>query len=206
MPDDHRFNRRNFFRSGFRELLRPVVDQLEDKLAELGKIAASTLPAEAKKPAFSLKFLRPPGALPEAAFLQACSRCGACVNACPANAIVINERVADGAPFVDANAAACVVCSTLECMNVCPTGALVPVPMADIDMGTARWSPMTCLRTASGEACTICVDVCPIGEVAIRLDGNNVQVIDDGCVGCGLCQNKCPTSPKSITVEPRAAR
>lgn len=210
MPDDRRFNRRSFFRSGFRELLKPVVDSLDEKLAELGKIAASAQPAPAaappKRPTFALSVLRPPGALPEAEFLQTCSRCGACVNACPANAIVINERTADGAPFVDANAAACVVCATLDCMNVCPTGALVPVPMADIDMGTAIWNPATCLRTAGAEPCTTCVDVCPIGEVAIRLDGNNVQVIEDGCVGCGLCQNKCPTTPKSITVQPAAMR
>lgn len=208
MPDDRRFNRRSFFRSGLRELLKPVVESMEEKLTELGQIAASATPAPkpAKPPAFQLSVLRPPGALPEAEFLTTCSRCGACVNACPANAIVINERTANGAPFIDANAAACVVCATLECMNVCPTGALVPVPMADIDMGTARWNATTCLRTAAGEDCTTCIDVCPIGEMAIRLDGNHVQVIEDGCVGCGLCQNKCPTSPKSIVVEPVAAR
>jgi NAD-dependent dihydropyrimidine dehydrogenase PreA subunit len=25
-------------------------------------------------------------------------------------------------------------------------------------------------------------------------------VIEDGCVGCGVCQDQCPTEPKSIIV------
>lgn len=208
MPDDRRFNRRSFFRSGLRELLKPVVESIDEKMAELGRIAAQAnapkVPPAPPRPKVTLKLLRPPGALPEAEFDSTCSRCGACVNACPANAIVINDHLAAGAPFIDANVASCVVCSSLACMNECPSGALVPTAMADIDMGTAMWNASTCLRTAAeAEPCTVCVDVCPIGEFAIRLDGNHVQVIEDGCVGCGLCQLKCPTKPKSIVVEPR---
>ena len=213
MADDRRMNRRNFFRNGFRELLKPVVESLDEKLVELGKLApelgalAGATPAEpAKRLPFALAFLRPPGALPEEDFLAKCSSCGACVAACPADAITINDHVAGGRPFINANANACTVSGGLACMTVCPTGALVPTPMRFIDMGTARWSRATCVRTARGHSCTTCVDVCPIGETAIRLDGNDVQVLDDGCVGCGLCQQHCPTDPKSIVVEPVAAR
>ncbi len=81
----------------------------------------------------------------------------------------------------------------------------MPTPLADIDMGTAEWHPETCVRTHDGQPCTVCVDVCPVGEVAIQLLGNRVQVWPDGCTGCGLCQNRCPTTPKSITVTPRPA-
>jgi Pyruvate/2-oxoacid:ferredoxin oxidoreductase delta subunit len=31
-------------------------------------------------------------------------------------------------------------------------------------------------------------------------------VNDDHCTGCGVCQNKCPTDPKSIVVMPKSAR
>ena len=42
---------------------------------------------------------------------------------------------------------------------------------ADIDMGTARWHEAICLRT-HGEPCTMCVDHCPVGSVALELVGN----------------------------------
>ena len=205
MPDDRRINRRNFFRNGFRELLKPVAEQLEEKLVELSKIAPQLAPEPDVPPAFALPLLRPPGALAEADFLATCSRCGTCVNVCPADAIAINDRAAGGAPYVNADVAACVLCAELACMNACPSGALVPVPLPDIDMGTARWVQHTCLRVR-GEPCTICVDACPVGEVAIRVDANLITVLDDGCTGCGLCQQRCPTSPKSIVVEPAANR
>jgi ferredoxin-type protein NapG len=199
MNDDRQINRRNFFRNGLRELLKPVVESLDEKFDAVAK----ALP----KPV-SLKLLRPPGAVDEDDFLKTCSRCGVCVQACPADAIKIDpgHKIAGGAPYIDANLAPCVVCSTLECMTVCPTGALVPTPIRYIDMGTAAWNASTCLRT-KGDGCRVCVDECPVGEVAIRISvDQRVEVIEDGCVGCGVCQHRCPTTPKSIMVEPKASR
>lgn len=196
---DDRVGRRGFFRNGLRELLRPVVESLDEKLTQINQVVPI------KESPYPTSFLRPPGALPEPQFLAACSRCGNCVRSCPAEAIRIVPDVASGAPFIDANVSPCVVCTTLECMTVCPTGALVPTPMKFIDMGTAKWNPNTCLRPR-GEDCQICVDECPIGEVAIRLDETGAVRVQDGCVGCGVCQNRCPTKPKSIVVEPRHDR
>lgn len=199
MDDPRRINRRSFFRDGLRELLKPVVESLDEKLEAVSK----ALP----KPV-SLTLLRPPGAVIEDDFLKTCSRCGVCVQACPAGAIKIdpNHKIAGGAPYIDANLAPCIVCATLECMTVCPTGTLVPTPIKFIDMGTAKWNSSTCLRT-KGDGCRVCVDECPIGEVAIRISvDQKVEVIEDGCVGCGVCQHRCPTSPKSIVVEPKANR
>jgi ferredoxin-type protein NapG len=45
--------------------------------------------------------------------------------------------------------------------------------------------------------------MCPIGSVAIELRANMIHVNEDGCTGCGVCQQQCPTSPKSIVVIPR---
>jgi NAD-dependent dihydropyrimidine dehydrogenase PreA subunit len=68
-------------------------------------------------------------------------------------------------------------------------------------MGTAAWNSESCLRT-SGEDCSICVDHCPLGTYAIELINRDVVVHEKGCIGCGVCQHDCPTSPKSITVVP----
>jgi ferredoxin-type protein NapG len=81
----------------------------------------------------------------------------------------------------------------------------MPTALGLIDMGTAEWDEMHCARS-HGENCTICIDRCPIGSVAIELCDGRIHVIEKGCTGCGVCQQQCPTTPKSIVVIPRAAR
>ena len=150
--------------------------------------------------------LRPPGALPEEAFVETCYRCGNCVAACPAEAIVRLEGVSeetDGTPYIDPEQQPCKVCEGLRCMGVCPTGALVPTPLEQIRMGLAGVLGRDCLRS-SGQDCRECLEICPRGEKALRLDEREaVQLIEEGCIGCGLCQWRCPTSPSAILVIPR---
>jgi ferredoxin-type protein NapG len=86
-----------------------------------------------------------------------------------------------------------------------PDGRARPHRLADIDMGTAVWHEHLCVR-AHGEQCTMCVDHCPVGPAALEVVNDRILVHEDGCVGCGVCQNNCPTDPKSITVTPRALR
>ncbi len=206
---ERRFNRRNFFRESMRELLKPIersMEPLQEAVRQFDKLEKSISP-QARRAGPGV-WLRPPGALEEKDFLDKCSRCGKCVEVCPAQCIKL-ESVdggrGSGAPFVVANEMPCMVCEGLKCMNHCPTGALTVVPLASIDMGTARWNAPTCVRK-DGQDCTICIDRCPIGEVAIRLNGDRVQVLEDGCIGCGMCQYYCPTDPKSILVIPKSAR
>ncbi len=217
MSDERPINRRRFFREGLGELLRPLLASIEpihdmaEKISRIDSPSSPDAPATVRKPGTSLpvygRWLRPPGALPEGDFLTTCSRCGECVKACPVQCIQLDPRksAAEGAPYILPDDAPCVVCQGLECMNVCPTGALVPTLMADIDMGTARWNASLCLRS-SGDGCKICVEMCPLGSAAIVLDEEKVWVIEDGCIGCGVCQHQCPTDPKSIFVIPKAAR
>jgi ferredoxin-type protein NapG len=191
-------DRRRFFRLGLSELLRPLASAakpLERLAHELGKLDEPTQDI----------WLRPPGALPEAQFRQTCSRSGDCVTACPVHAIKIDPAKGGGAAYLDANVAACAVCSSLACMHVCPTGSIVPTSINDIDMGTAVWHEQTCLRSRD-ESCTICIDECPLGSAAIELKAGEVAVNPRGCIGCGICQLKCPTTPKSIVVIPIAAK
>jgi NAD-dependent dihydropyrimidine dehydrogenase PreA subunit len=72
-------------------------------------------------------------------------------------------------------------------------------------MGTAVWNENICVRS-HGEECTRCVDNCPVGTAALQLIDNRIVVNEDGCTGCGVCQNRCPTDPKSIVVMPKSAR
>lgn len=228
MADESKFNRRRFFREGLRELLKPLsksvgpLQQAMEQLDQIGMPPAPSRPTPLQvpprpvpsgtastrstpaRPAAPTTVLRPPGALNEADFVDTCSRCGDCVAVCPADAIKIDTAtgVAGGAPYIDVDTMPCVVCSGLHCMDACSTGALVPTPLVEINMGTARWDASTCLRTvdSSDDACRICLDDCPLGTAAITLQHNRIHVIDKGCIGCGICQNHCPTTPKSIVV------
>jgi len=226
MSDDKPIDRRRFFRTGLAEILKPLaraVRPLEAIAHEIGKLedplpkAASfpqIRPAQntiAKKstfdPAGDEHWIRPPGALPEQQFRETCSRCGECVRVCPVGAIQLDSSGISGAgaPYIDVESQSCVLCENLECMQKCPTGALVPLSLEQIDIGTAVWHEYQCLRP-SGGSCSICVDHCPVGMAAIELVDNRVVVHETGCTGCGVCQHDCPTWPKSITVTPRSER
>ncbi|WP_415398188.1 4Fe-4S dicluster domain-containing protein [Sulfurimonas sp. CS5] len=60
-----------------------------------------------------------------------------------------------------------------------------------------------------GEQCTLCADMCPIpnpmSAIAMVRDSNGGKrpEIYDGCIGCGACQEVCPTKVPSIVVKPR---
>ena len=108
-----------------------------------------------------------------------------------------------GTPYIDPDLAACVVCDELSCMKACPSGALKLVDKpGNIHMGLARVNFSLCVR-GRGEACQICVDKCPLGAEAIRIGANGqVEVRAAGCVGCGVCQFYCPTTPRAIIITP----
>jgi ferredoxin-type protein NapG len=204
-------DRRRFFRAGLRELLKPLasgIDNIERVTQHLGALDAPKPTQSYSPPTPHLEhWLRPPGALEEKAFRETCSRCGICASVCPADAIKIDTTglKGHGAPYINIEEMPCVVCDGTPCMHNCPSGALLPVPIGDIDMGTAVWDESMCLRTRD-DSCKICVDQCPLGSAAIETEGNRIRVHESACIGCGVCEHYCPTVPKSITIIPRAAR
>ena len=210
IPDDDRpVPRRRFFREGLRELLKPLanaVDPVERVVKQLGALDHHDLPVYIPEPEPG-PWLRPPGARPEPDFLMACSRCQACVRACPVHCIKLDPTgvKGGGAPYIEPNEMSCVMCEGLQCMPACPTGALILCSRENIDMGTAVWEEQVCVRSR-GEECTACVDHCPVGREALEIIDSRVVVHEDGCTGCGTCQNNCPTIPKSIVVQPKSTR
>ncbi|MFQ5430536.1 MAG: 4Fe-4S dicluster domain-containing protein [Phycisphaerae bacterium] len=201
MPEDRPeqlppHDRRDFFRSSLARLLKPAAEFIANRLPiELPLVGPE---------------LRPPGAVPESQFLEQCYRCGNCVDACPAGAIFSwsdGDDLRRGTPYLDPDRRACVLCDDLACMKSCASGALQLVDRAAIRIGLAEVDDAACLRSG-GEDCTVCIDACPLGSTAIRLDGSTVEVLDprptgEGCTGCGVCQEQCPTRPKrAIRVVP----
>ncbi len=220
-PTSSSVNRRAFFR----QVLLGGLEKVEQAGQTIGQGIASLGALDEPPPAELLglgpgrvRHLRPPSALAESAFEATCGGCAECVQACPANCIVLDhteptesaEPVAGGLPYIVARASPCVVCNDLSCMKVCPTGALTLVDRVEqINMGRAVTDHGRCLRGASGgdpdagnEDCRLCITRCPLGEAAIGLDGRGLVEVRDGCIGCGVCEHACPTEPQSIWIVP----
>ncbi len=149
--------------------------------------------------------LRPPGAVDEAAFLELCTRCSDCAEACPHDAIRrAPERLRGAAetPIIDPYAAPCRMCDDLPCIAACETGALrSEAPSA---LGTARVQALDCLNRMS-QTCSVCVEQCPVPG-AIAFAGDVPAVNDPLCTGCGLCQHVCPAPQNAILMLPNPER
>jgi ferredoxin len=163
----------------------------------------------------SIRPVRPPGSVPEQEFLEMCIRCGECFKACPSDVLqpLGFEQGLEGlwTPQVVANWSGC-ASSCNACGQVCPTGAIRALPLQEkkaARMGLAVVNEFTCLPFAEREACQLCVDEChAAGYHAIEFtqvgtevdtDGTPIEgtgwlapvVLEDKCVGCGLCQTRC---------------
>jgi len=167
---------------------------------------AATLPADR---------IRPPGALREPEFLEACIRCGLCVQACPYDVLHLaaaGDGIAAGTPYFRARTDACRMCADIPCVPACPTGALDPL-LVDITrarMGTAHLSaPERCMSYSGAGFCRACYQACPLADRAIRMQYGRTEgggffrpVVDsDHCTGCGLCEQACIVDDRAaITV------
>lgn len=151
--------------------------------------------------------LRPPGARADPRFGALCIRCGRCTTACPHRAIRaagFGLGVDAGTPVVVPREAPCVLC--MLCPPACPTGALDPAlsdPRA-VRMGRARVVPDLCFAH-QGILCRTCLDECPFEGEAIRQDDALRPVVTERCVGCGLCEARCPAPDVAIRVVAGAA-
>ncbi len=147
--------------------------------------------------------LRPPGAIFEDLFVDKCTRCGKCVEVCPRGAIFplgAEYGRAAGSPAVAPRSAPCVVCAGLLCTRACPSGALTRVAVFDVQMGTAVVDVGRCV-SYQGRDCAACVNACPVPGALTRDAERHPIVAPSLCIGCGVCENLCPTAEASIVVE-----
>ena len=170
---------------------------------------------------FSPKLIRPPGSVAEPEFLAKCIKCDQCINACPTN-VLQPATFAEGGfeslwtPVMNFNIAHCQLKCNL-CSEVCPTGAIRRITVAEklgkggyqqagpVRLGTAFINTNRCLPWANQIPCVVCEEVCPVSPKAIQTWDeeskdvyghmvilNKPFIVPDLCIGCGICQAKCP--------------
>ncbi|MBM3907041.1 MAG: 4Fe-4S dicluster domain-containing protein [Gemmatimonadetes bacterium] len=184
---DNPLDRRGFFSHGLSRLLGQVVDAVSDKVSPV-------------------PYMRPPGAIAEAAFLAACTRCKECGAVCPAMAIRMlptSAGIAAGTPVLEVDDRACIMCADMPCVTACPTGALLAPQhgWADVRIAKIGVDDRRCIAF-QGIECGVCARVCPVGDAAIQLDDKGRPFIGAACTGCGKCVTACVTTPSALTARP----
>ena len=182
----------------FGGLMRDVVHEHKKQKRELAKGDTTNKPAE---------LFRPPHAIPEPLFLDACTRCNDCQDACPEGSIYKHFDPGDKTnltPVMDTNSLPCAMCEDTPCVTACNEGALVKREGDKTKVGLARIYIDHCLTwTGEDPDCHSCLDLCPLEEKAIHLDSQGrMRVRNSICDGCGHCVSHCPEGPMAIEIVP----
>lgn len=160
------------------------------------------------------RLIRPPGAITENEFIAQCIRCGECVRICATSGkclqIAFLETGWEGllTPLAKFRYGYCEYNCNL-CGQICPTKAIQPLTLAEkqkVKMGKAIFLKERCIPYRVNENCLVCEEHCPLPDKAIKvipqeyidpLNGSKHIVLyphvdENLCIGCGICENKCP--------------
>ena len=185
MAIDPKYGRRDFFKDS-------VIS-----VAKAAKEFSSHADAVPEKPAPAMRtdWLRPPGAVGEAIFLERCTKCSDCMKACPHESIVIHQ---DGTPVIYPDQMPCYLCDDTPCIAACATEALLPLgSVNEARMGVAVINHRLC---TAGQGCHACVSKCPTDALTMDFDSQRLVVAVERCVGCGMCEHVCRTVNDHIAI------
>ena len=144
-------------------------------------------------------------------FYQHCTACQLCVTVCPNNVLRPSSRLEHlMQPEMSFEKGYCRP-ECVKCSEVCPAGAILkitPEEKTSWKVGTAGVDYDLCVVNRDGVHCGNCARHCPVG--AIKMVKKNPDdekslripsVNEEKCIGCGACENLCPSRPISaITV------
>lgn len=175
--------------------------------AQKQKVDGGLAVIEDKKIPERKRHIVPAGALSAKNLAQHCTSCQLCVSACPNDVLrPSTDLMRLMQPEMSYERGYCRPECT-RCSNVCPTGAIRPITVEDktaIQIGRAVWIKKNCLPAIDGTACNNCAHHCPTGAILMvpsdpeNEDSPKIPAINEAkCIGCGACENLCPSRPYS---------
>ncbi len=151
--------------------------------------------------------LVPAGALSVKNMSRRCTTCQLCISVCPNQVLRPSTSLLTlMQPEMSYDRGYCRPECTL-CSEICPAGAIKPISREEkssIQIGHAVVNLDLCIVNKDGNKCGNCARHCPVG--AIKMVRKNPEdpkslmiptVNEERCIGCGACENLCPSRPYS---------
>ncbi len=193
-------------RRNFMAITGLVLGDAITKTAQL-KVDGGLATIEDKKAPRRTTPIVPPGAQGLRHLAARCTGCQLCVAACP-NGVLrpSTDLVTLMQPECSYEHGYCRPECT-ACSSVCPAGAIEKISVAEkssIQIGHAVCVKENCISYRDGVRCGNCARHCPVGAITmVPSDPNDPNsrripaVDEERCIGCGACENLCPSRPHS---------
>jgi Polyferredoxin len=145
-------------------------------------------------------------------FYTRCTACQLCVTVCPNDVLRPSKSLEHFMqPEMSFDKGYCRP-ECVKCSEVCPAGAILkitPEEKTAIKIGTAHIDLSLCVPNTKDVECGNCARHCPVGAISmVRKNPDDKKSIripavnEERCIGCGACENLCPSRPLSaITVD-----
>lgn len=151
--------------------------------------------------------ITPPGSISLSNMAKHCTGCQLCVSTCPNNVLRPSTSLLTLMQPESSYERGYCRPECTKCSEVCPAGAIKRIDRAEkssIQIGHAVWIKKNCIPVTNGVECGNCARHCPVGAITmVPMDANDPSshmiptVNEERCIGCGACENLCPSRPFS---------